>query len=82
MYEEQYRTLKSNDTFTFFVDLEHVREYNEQLFNGITRQYYRLMPFIHEAATMFAYEKQDLSQDDEKMDYYVSFFTSPSRTSC
>eukprot|EP01134_Creolimax_fragrantissima_P000998 CFRG0998T1 len=77
VFEDQRELLKINDRTTFFVDVEYVRRYDENLCQAIRDEYMRFQPYIHAAAKDFVKEStpQDAPEDDEDKDYWVSFYS-------
>ena len=66
-----------DDRSTFFVDFNHVSEFNQQLADSISSQYYRLEPFLRTAARMVMEEVSSEVNPSNVTIYFVSFYNFP-----
>ncbi|KAJ3616209.1 hypothetical protein Zmor_011995 [Zophobas morio] len=74
IYREQLTLLKKSDRTTFIVELGKLRAYNRSLYDLIQSEYFRLLPFIHAAATEFGNQRGEEIIVTEERHYWVSFY--------
>lgn len=89
-YRNMLKRLKSNDQSTFVVDLQRIKNFNPELHETICQHYFRLVTFIHEAATEFANavhtddnnmngqdgQQRQQQPSDHQRTFWVSFYDS------
>eukprot|EP00122_Pirum_gemmata_P016492 Pgem_evm1s15419 len=78
-YVSQLATLKEAEKTTFIINTAHLREWNEQLFQAIHTEYFRLSRYINDAATEFGNQQEDDTNQQETR-YFVSFYGDGSQT--
>eukprot|EP00038_Savillea_parva_P001926 m.108550 g.108550 ORF g.108550 m.108550 type:complete len:738 (+) comp10660_c1_seq6:25-2238(+) len=77
VYVEAAHKMVREETTTIYVNEEHLAEYSSELAQDITRQTYRLMPFLREALRSFVlglHEEYGTDDKDQPRAFVVSFF--------
>ena len=78
-YRAMLQSMKDMDPIntTFFIDLQDVKDFHVDLYQQICKDYFRLLPFLHEAATEFGNSNRDNNNNvnihQQQKDYWISF---------
>ncbi|RDX60369.1 DNA replication licensing factor MCM6, partial [Mucuna pruriens] len=78
-YEAEIEVMKANESYTMFIDFEHVIRFSDLLQQAISDEYLRFEPYLKNACKRFVMELKPtfISDDNPNKDVNIAFYNIP-----